>query len=220
MSPHGLTVCGAGQYADPERSGRSGAAEPFEPRQVREEAAVRRCLRVPPGCRSGRSLFISTGIARAAAAPASSLAAGSHRPAFRVVVSSLSLPATPDWAARSSWFGLCGKAGSRRAGERRLKYLSCLRRIVRWAPCSRRTSSRSRTAVGARPCCRTPGRERAGGRGAEHQLVEARTTRLAVVLRDRHLNTPATTRAPHAWTILAHKGHTPGVPREGRQAPV
>ena len=33
--------------------GGSGAAEPFEPCQVREEAAVRRKFRVPPGCLLG-----------------------------------------------------------------------------------------------------------------------------------------------------------------------
>jgi len=35
------------------RPGGSGAAEPCEPRQVREEAAVSRCLRVPPGLLPG-----------------------------------------------------------------------------------------------------------------------------------------------------------------------
>ena len=35
------------------RSGGSGAAEPFKPRQVREEATVRRSFWVPPGCLPG-----------------------------------------------------------------------------------------------------------------------------------------------------------------------
>jgi len=53
MACCGLTGPRAGRYAGPERSGGSGAAEPFEPRQVREEAAVRGCLRVPPGAGPG-----------------------------------------------------------------------------------------------------------------------------------------------------------------------
>ena len=39
------------------RPGGTGAAEPFEPRQVREEATVRRYLWVPPDHLPGRILF-------------------------------------------------------------------------------------------------------------------------------------------------------------------
>jgi hypothetical protein len=41
----------------PLRPGGSGAAEPRESRQVRKEAAVSRCLRVPPGSLPGHFLF-------------------------------------------------------------------------------------------------------------------------------------------------------------------
>jgi hypothetical protein len=44
----------------PARPGGSGAAEPAEPRQVREEAPVRRPFWVPPGCLLGRFLLSNT----------------------------------------------------------------------------------------------------------------------------------------------------------------
>ena len=40
------------------RPGGAGAAETFEPRQVREEAAVRRYFRVPPGTLPGHFLYL------------------------------------------------------------------------------------------------------------------------------------------------------------------
>jgi hypothetical protein len=47
------------RYPRKEWPGGSGAAEAFESRQVREEAAVRRTLWVPPGCRPVRSFILS-----------------------------------------------------------------------------------------------------------------------------------------------------------------
>ena len=46
-----------GRYPQFECPSGSGAAEAFESRQVREEAAVRRLLWVPPGCRFGHLFF-------------------------------------------------------------------------------------------------------------------------------------------------------------------
>jgi len=56
----GLTGSAWERYADGERSGGSGAAELSEPRQIREEAAVRGSLRAPPGAGPGARFVASS----------------------------------------------------------------------------------------------------------------------------------------------------------------
>ena len=60
-------------YAHRERLDGFDAAETFQSRQVREEAAVRRDLWVPSRCRSGRSCVINDGVEKEKGRPVVSL---------------------------------------------------------------------------------------------------------------------------------------------------
>ncbi len=140
----GLTATARGRYADGERSGGSGAAELSESRQVREEAAVRGCLRAPPGAGPGAHFVLSATVGSRDLASAQRLRASSSTVNPRSKAGAVLRPDHP--------------AGARPASEQTLKCRLCRQRKRRCCPRPILKSRRSARAACLPGRCWTPGR--------------------------------------------------------------